>query len=208
VDTHPCLRDRLQAIGYIQSDMTDIQIPTISKISAAQNFLGNSQTHLTKEVSQLWHQSILPNWQERYQYVKKSHQGIIELQQKAQDNGLSADEIIQLACWKAEFTETSNGIEILENGLKEYPKRADFYYILGMMQLDNSAENSAIENLKIAMDLDFNYIAQVCERLHLSLQITDNKQLAEEYSEIINLYCNSLVAAQQERRNLHEKDDF
>jgi Zn-dependent protease with chaperone function len=94
-DTHPCLLDRLQAIGYTNK----INLPPQTNQTAAEKYLGNSLDSVTQRLNDVWHQSVLPTWQERYQYIQTSKSAMVQLQQKAQNDGLTADELLQLACW-------------------------------------------------------------------------------------------------------------
>lgn len=201
-DTHPCLRDRLQAIGYTNK----INLPPRVDLTAAEKYLGNSLDRVTQQLNDIWHQSVLPNWQERYQYVQTSKSGMLQLQQKVQNDGLTADELLQLACWTSEFEETANAIRMLEDGLEKYPDRGDFNYNLALMLLEISDTASAITRFERAMQLEPEYIPSICERLYqLSYQAKDRK-IADLCQTIIDRNIESLSAGRQERINIDKKD--
>jgi Zn-dependent protease with chaperone function len=207
-DTHPSLHDRLSAIGYLNTTYTQAKLPPLTEKNAAKKFLGTARESIVQQVNEVWYQSVLPSWQERNTYIQTANEGLVTLEQKAQDDGLTADETLQLACWTAEFKEINDGIYILESGIEKYPDRSDFYYSLGLIFLDDSQFQSALAKFEIAMELNPNYIIPICEKLYVLAQRTDSKQLAQQCLETIDRYGNSLTAARQERMNLTERDEI
>jgi Zn-dependent protease with chaperone function len=201
-DTHPCLRDRLQAIGYTNK----INLPPLTDITAAEQYLGNSLNAVTQQLNQVWHQSVLPTWQERYQYIQTSKAGMLQLQQKAQNDGLTADELLQLACWTGEFEETADAIGMLEAGLGQYPDRGDFNYNLALMLVEISDMASAITRFERAMQLEPEYIPSICERLYVLSYRAKDRKIADRCQNAIDRYLESLSAARQERINLDKND--
>jgi Zn-dependent protease with chaperone function len=200
-DTHPCLLDRLQAIGYTNK----INLPPLTDLTAAEKYLGKSLDSVIQRLNNVWHQSVLPTWQERYQYIQTSKLAMLELQQKAQNDGLSADELLQLACWTGEFEEMADAIGMLERGLVQYPDRADFNYNLALMLLDSDMA-SAIANLERAMQLEPEYIPSICERLYLLSYQAKDREIADRCQTIIDRNIESLSAAREERINIDKND--
>jgi Zn-dependent protease with chaperone function len=201
-DTHPCLLDRLQAIGYTSK----IKLPLQTNQTAAEKYLGNSLTAVTQQLNDVWHQSVLPTWQERHQYIQASKSAMLQLQQKAQNDGLTADELLQLACWTGEFEQTTDAIGMLERGLEQYPDRGDFNYNLALMLLEITDTESAIAKFDRAMQLEPEYIPSICERLHLIAYRAKDKTIADHCQKIIDRNIESLSAARQERINIDKND--
>jgi tetratricopeptide (TPR) repeat protein len=200
-DTHPCLLDRLQAIGYTNK----INLPQFSDLTAAEKYLGKSLDSVTKRLNDVWHQSILPTWQERYQYIQTSKSAMLQLQQKAQNDGLTADEFLQLACWTGEFAETIDAIEMLEDGLEQYPDRGDFNYNLALMLLESDMA-SAITRFERAMQLEPEYIPSICDRLSIISYGAKDREIADRCQTIIDRNIESLSAARAERINIDKTD--
>jgi Zn-dependent protease with chaperone function len=201
-DTHPCLRDRLQAIGYTNK----INLPSLSDLTAAEKYLGNSLSSVTQQLNEVWHQSVLPTWQERYQYIQTSKSGMLQLQQKVQNDGLTADELLQLACWTGEFEDTADAIGMLEDGLVKYPDRGDFNYNLALMLLETSDIAPAITRFERAMQLEPEYIPSICERLYLISYQAKDPEITDRCQTIIDRNIESLSAGRQERINIDKKD--
>ncbi len=207
-DTHPSLQDRLKAIGYLNTTYTQAKLPPITNNNAARKYLGAAHDPIVKQVNEVWYESVLSNWQERNSYIQAANAGLVELAQKAQDEGLTADETLQLACWTAEFKEVVDGIALLENGIEKYPDRADFYYALGLILLDDTQDRSAIAKFETAMAMNPSYIIPICEKLYHLAQKTDSKQLAEQCIATIDRHANSLTDARQERSTLSDRDEI
>jgi Zn-dependent protease with chaperone function len=201
-DTHPCLLDRLQAIGYTHK----INLPPLTNLTAAEKYLGKSLDSVTQQLNDVWHQSVLPTWQERYQYIQTSKSAMLQLQHKAQNDGLSADELLQLACWTGEFDETTDAIGMLERGLEQYPDRGDFNYNLAIMLLETSDMASAITKFERAMQLEPEYIPSICERLYLISYRAQDREIADRCETAIERNIESLSAARQERINFDKND--
>jgi tetratricopeptide (TPR) repeat protein len=201
-DTHPCLLDRLEAIGYTNK----INLPQLTDLTAAEKYLGKSLDSVTQRLNDVWHQSILPTWQERYQYIQTSKSAMVQLQQKSQNDGLTADEFLQLACWTGEFDETADAIGMLEQGLEKYPDRGDFNYNLALMLLETSDIGSAITQFERAMQLEPEYIPSICDRLDLLSYRSSDREIADRCQTIIDRNIQSLSAARQERINIDKND--
>jgi Zn-dependent protease with chaperone function len=201
-DTHPCLLDRLEAIGYTNK----INLPQLTDLTAAEKYLGKSLDSVTQRLNDVWHQSILPTWQERYQYIQTSKSAMLQLQQKSQNDGLNADEFLQLACWTGEFAETTDAIGMLERGLELYPDRGDFNYNLALMLLEIADIPSAITRFERAMQLEPEYIPSICDRLDLLSYGAKDREIADRCQTIIDRNIQSLSAARQERINIDKND--
>lgn len=73
-DTHPCLRDRLQALRVLPPDAESnpeaVQLP-VPPSSAAQEFLGGHESELVRELSEKWKADVAQVWKERYSAGEK-----------------------------------------------------------------------------------------------------------------------------------------
>lgn len=81
-DTHPCLRNRLQALGCIHGEAAEIPLPSLPQESAAEVLLGERQGDLTSRLSGRWAQWVAPRWTARYQQARESRQALAALTAK------------------------------------------------------------------------------------------------------------------------------
>ncbi|MCK4586297.1 MAG: M48 family metalloprotease, partial [Gammaproteobacteria bacterium] len=75
-DTHPSLKDRVDAIG------SDPVIPKAGQITAAQSWLGSQYKKVMADFDQDWLSVNEEDWKNRYQYVSESKAKLEELEQK------------------------------------------------------------------------------------------------------------------------------
>jgi Zn-dependent protease with chaperone function len=82
-DTHPCLRDRLKALGCIRGDAAD-EVPLLSlpQRSAAEVLLGERYRDLTSRLGGQWAQWAGPTWTARHEEALKSRQALVALTAK------------------------------------------------------------------------------------------------------------------------------
>lgn len=73
-DTHPCLKDRLKALGVLPEGVQHGQFPSTvppSPVSAAEHFLGPELPQFAAQLSERWKLMMLPVWMERHQQVQE-----------------------------------------------------------------------------------------------------------------------------------------
>ena len=80
VDTHPCLKDRLAALGCRPNQVPGLLKPV--KGTAAQQFLGQALPHILKHFNQTWQQTFGGAWQHRQRQLQQQKERLAELEQK------------------------------------------------------------------------------------------------------------------------------
>src|SRR6202012_5729903 len=94
-DTHPCLADRLNAIGV------EPHLPGFLESSAADLFLGAAVESLRQDLDERWRANVRQWWTKRHKYAKESRSQLATLESKAEAEALNDDEH-----WdRARFTE-------------------------------------------------------------------------------------------------------
>jgi Zn-dependent protease with chaperone function len=71
-DTHPCLADRLSALGYLAAGRKKLPLPAPVEVSAAQEYLGNDLTKLTAYFDRTWKERNETPWRQKYASVQES----------------------------------------------------------------------------------------------------------------------------------------
>lgn len=134
-DTHPSLRDRVEATGQPSS------LPAPVDVTAAEVLLGASTTRrLVDEFDQAWWKTEQKEWEARHRHVQRSQQRLRELAQSAMDS-LPLHDLQELALLKAEFESAASSKPVLEHLLRKpggpFPKASYFY---GRILLDEDNE--------------------------------------------------------------------
>jgi Zn-dependent protease with chaperone function len=155
-DTHPCLRERLAALG-VEPRMPDAPDP-----SAAVALLGKAHAGLVARLAEQWRFAAAEWWSGRYEYVTTSRKRLGELTQAAGHGELAPDEAWERARLTEEFDGGEQALplyrELLEGDLED----AAASFALGRLLLARG-EESGLVHLDRAMDLDADAIVPACE---------------------------------------------
>ncbi len=153
-DTHPCLRERVEAVGG------GAKLPPPADTTAAEALLGSFRKTLISEFDLDWWKNEKGKWQSRHQYVMRSK---LELNAFATQpiEQLGLHELQQFALLKAEFDSPQAAKPVLEYLLGKpggpFPKPAFFY---GRILLDEG-DARGLDHLETAANGDRNSIDTV-----------------------------------------------
>jgi Zn-dependent protease with chaperone function len=200
-DTHPCLADRLAALGE------KAHAPTLVQETAAQHFLGTGVGPLTEELNRAWRERITPSWQQRYAYARETQERLTALERKARAEALSRDEAWQRATWTEEFRGTEAALPLYRKLVAEYPDHAGAHFALGRIWL--SQDNAqGIDPLEKAMTIDATSILPGCELIYAFLKRHGRDEQAQPYFNRGVHQAELLELARQERSRLGFKDTY
>ena len=153
-DTHPCLTDRLNALGARAT------LPGAISASAAETLLGTFGATLESEFDRLWHENVRNWWHERHQFATESRSRLTELEATAATAELSVDDALQRARLTEELLDAATARPLYEAVLQRAPENAAALFAVGRLKLD-SDDDAGIELLQRASKLDPSF-AQAC----------------------------------------------
>jgi Zn-dependent protease with chaperone function len=146
-DTHPALRDRVEAIGE------EAALPDCVDVTAADALLGATAKVLVEEFDRRWWEREQGPWDTRYQYVTRSKARLQELSQLPLGD-LKIQELQERAVLSAEFESPQSAKALLERLLHQpggpFPKAAYHY---GCILLAEGSE-SGLDHLASAANAD------------------------------------------------------
>ncbi|MFB2980801.1 M48 family metallopeptidase [Microseira sp. BLCC-F43] len=174
-DTHPCLSERLTALGYSQANQQKITLPPPVKTSAAQQLLGDVLNELTAEFNNNWKQANDTPWRQRYAYVQESLQKLQSLEQKAQKQTLSDEESWNRACWTLEFKGQEVAILLFKEILATQPSHAAANYTIGQILLQKD-DSTGIDYVEKAMEKESDYVIDGCQLVSYFLNKNEKKK--------------------------------
>jgi Zn-dependent protease with chaperone function len=213
-DTHPCLCDRLAALGYLPAgsardgdEAIRPPLPAPQAESAGQHFLGDAVLDYIKRLDSMWREHILPQWRERHRYALKTQQDLQQLEEKAQHEPLTDEERWDRARWTAEFKGEEAAIPLLEEILAAEPDHLGARFVLGQLLL-SQGESRGIEHLERAGERAPELMFSACELIYQFLKKEGREEEAERYTERARQHYDMLVEAEQERQSASERDTF
>ncbi|MEH2383428.1 MAG: M48 family metallopeptidase [Nostoc sp.] len=128
-DTHPCLKDRLKALGYILKPQQELAIFAPIKISAAQEFLGDRLEKLIEHFSQAWREEIATPWRQKYAEFQKSIATLKDLNHKSQKQELTLEEASQRAFLTLELEGEESVMPLLQEIIHRDAHHASANYL-------------------------------------------------------------------------------
>ncbi|MBB6094118.1 Zn-dependent protease with chaperone function [Povalibacter uvarum] len=146
-DTHPCLADRLNALG------ASAALPGTITVTAAETLLGTFGATLEAEFDRLWHENVRDWWRERHQYATESRSRLAELEAAAATGELSIDDALNRASLTEELMDSATARPLYEAVLQRAPENAAALFAVGRLKLDND-DDAGIELLRQAGRLD------------------------------------------------------
>jgi len=107
-DTHPCLGDRLRALG------ASARLPEPFERSAADELLGTLAEALAVEFDQHWRENVTQWWQGRHQYATESRTQLAELDAAASEGELSVEDAFKRAMLTEELRDEDSALAQLD----------------------------------------------------------------------------------------------
>jgi Zn-dependent protease with chaperone function len=161
-DTHPCLRDRLMAVGYQHPPEW---YPTSLKSTAAEYFFGDRLADVTSELDLRWQDENTVAWHQQYQRSLWQQEHLDFLKNAAQTRELNHREMIA----QATVTEDLQGVDIALDLWLEIidrdPNCAIALHHAGKILLDRQ-DDRGIDYLERSIALDVDLIVPSCEELY------------------------------------------
>lgn len=171
-DTHPSLRDRVEATGEAP------KLPTRADTTAAEVLLGTGAKRLIAEFDEAWWSKQQKDWEARYRYATRSMKRLQELAAQPL-TALPLHELQELALLRAEFDTPQAAKSVLEYLLCQpggpFPKAA---YMLGRILLDER-DNRGLDQLEQAAANDRSLIESVADLGYSYLLRTRDEQAAQ-----------------------------
>ena len=206
-DTHPCLADRLSALGYRAAGREELPVPAAIEVSAAQEYLGNALTKLTAYFDRTWKEQNETPWRQKYASFQESLKQLRELEGKAEKGQLTEEEAWNRAHWTAELNGSEAGIPLLRELLANHPDRAGGNYLLGQILLEQN-DATGIRHIEKAMEGDPHNVIPCCETIYYWLKGQGKQEEAKGSQERAEKHYEMMLKAQRERSFVSERDQF
>lgn len=148
-DTHPCLRDRLQALGYAGDPQT-LPLPGSLSVSAADQLLGQAVQTFVMQFDQDWHLEVSTSWRQKYASIQE---GLTRLEQLAAKASLTPEEHWQQATLTWEIRGDVAALPLIQAIVAQQPNFALGQYALGQILL-NQEDPAGVAHLERAIELN------------------------------------------------------
>ena len=207
-DTHPCLRDRLTALGYLtKNESTKLALPSLPKISAATELLESKLEPLVEHFNNEWKEKVATPWRQRFARTQEIQKNLQDLAQKAQVQPLTTEEAWSRACWTAEIQGDEKAIALFYEVLAIQPHHPGANYAVGQFLLQQQ-DATGIEYIDKAMQAESDCIVDGCQLVYNFLHQQGKLAEANVYRKQAEQHYQLVVRARQERSTVDEGDSF
>lgn len=147
-DSHPCLRDRIKALG----EEPALPAPLAGE-SAAAHYFGPGLPELIGRLEQEWSAAIASAWQERYEEAQQQRERLAALEEKSQGGPLDTGEALERALLTESLSGDEAALPLYRAVLEIEPENAVASFHLGRLLLDREDPEGA-ERIEAAMARD------------------------------------------------------
>lgn len=205
-DTHPCLSDRLKALG-IQPTQQQNFVATGVQNSAAEKLLGSFLPTVLAQFDADWKTEVATSWRQHYAYAQEMQKQRRALEEKAKTEVLTLEEEWNRVVWTLEFEELPVALPVLQAFLQAHPEQVDANYMLGQILL-RQGDIAGIAHIERAMAKDTTTVLPGCEVIYAFLKQQGRLKEAQTYADRWEQHQRVVDRASQERMKVSDRDTF
>jgi Zn-dependent protease with chaperone function len=198
-DTHPSLKDRLNALGATPN------IPLPFQLSAAHVLLKEKRLELMHEFNEVWRESIAGPWKERHEFLGETAHKLARYQGTAARRQLTEAEHWEYACAMETLKGGRAALPLLDSLLARAPGHAAAYYARGRILLDDNQERG-VDDVERAMQLDESARESGSQLLYTYFYSRNQLARCDKYRHILTQVARERHHASVERATFKRKD--
>lgn len=207
-ETHPCLKDRLRAIGRLPSDPAGTYPNELFQPSpcAADHYLGKYAAQATRIMSAAWRESVATYWSERHATARKLAQELVRMDE-LKDLPPTVPEMWNKACILTELHGAGAAASTLRQVLQLMPNHAGANYLLGrhLLEQDDAQGASYIE---AALKVDPTITTDALGLVYAHYSRTGQRDKMGALLERLDQHAALIDRAQREREHISKSDEF
>jgi len=204
-DTHPCLKDRLRAIGRLPAEIPSLPPPKPPQ-TATDFFLGARAEIIARQMSEEWRKFIAPKWAAQYEHAKKIANELAGLE-KPSDAPRSAAQIWEKAQKLVELHGDAAAVPALEQVIALEPGHAAANFILGRYHLQKD-DPRGVAFVETAITSDPALTPNGCNLLYAHFNRTGQHDKLRPLENRVDEFQKLTVLARQERARILAVDTF
>lgn len=199
-DTHPCLADRLDALGGGIANFT-----TLNE-SAAERFFGKNLDSMIEEIESEWRHTVMPFWTDEHNGIVANREKLEGLEEKGIDS-LNEDELEDFVMLSYERYKPDRRLSVYRYLVERHPGYWVSHLALGRVLVEAMDEEGVI-CLKRAMQIE-PLICQTVRELLFDFYIASGKEdEAVQCREQWQKRDEEITKALAERQDVCRKDRF
>jgi Zn-dependent protease with chaperone function len=198
-DTHPCLKDRLAALGE------QPRVPGRLERSAAEVLLGPALPALAAELDGDWRAAVAEKWTQTYERARDSRKRLAELEARGPEAPLSVQEEWERASLVEDFRDAGAALPLYQRLLEREPGHVSAHFAIGRLLLERG-EEAGIGHLEEAMKRDTDAILPACGRVMHWFEERGREEEARAWRTRGETWARTLEESKAERDTLRKSD--
>ncbi|MEW6302775.1 MAG: M48 family metalloprotease [Verrucomicrobiota bacterium] len=208
VDTHPCLTDRLRALGRLPAELAPARLAPLLRpaaMSAAEALLDMSLLSAAREeLEKKWRQECEPLWASRHAKAKALEDRLSRLDQSARA-AADTDVLWDKARALLELQEDKAAEPLLRQIVEQRPDHPHANFHLGRLLIE--ADNPAgVPHLEKVMEPDEEWFPHAAQLLRAHYLRTGQVECVREVERKLDRFEQALAASQAERSSIQASD--
>jgi Zn-dependent protease with chaperone function len=200
-DTHPCLADRLAAIGVAPF------VPDPIATNAADALLGTASEVLQRQMDDHWRSEIKGWWGERHQFVSTARARLAELERQRETAPLNDAELWERAQLTEDIVTADAALPAYDEVLSRDPRHVGALLRRGMILLERD-DDTGIASLEAAQQLDERAEQSVCAALSAFHRRRGRDAEARPFEQRYWTLEERAQLARRERESVRTRDGF
>ncbi len=208
-DTHPCLKDRLRAIGRLPAEVELGKFPAAPPVpsqNAADFFLGSHAQVAAQQMSDEWRKAIAKQWTARHEQTKKLADELAGLE-KPSAVPPTAAEIWEKARKLVDLHGDHAAVTTLEQVIALEPSHAAANFILGRHHL-HTDDPRGVAFVESAITSDPALTNDGCNLLYAHFNRTGQRDKLRPLENRVDEFQKLTVLANQERAQISAANTF
>lgn len=206
LDTHPCLAERLRALGATPADISSA-LPELSPLSAAEVFLGPAMEEIRRDTQKLWRKAVVDHWRKRHERAESISHRLVSLEKAAPNAENDPDTLWEKAMALLNLRKEETVTPLLRRIIELRSDHLGANFHLGRILLE-AGDDSGMAHLERVMAEDDESVPQAASLLHDHYRRMGLKDKICELDARMDDYEKNLDASRAERREVTVKDSF
>lgn len=208
-DTHPCLSDRIKALGcgsMITGPLTVPQAASLDRSAAQAVFGDRGLPDITSRMNKAWQMMMVPTWKERYEYVRREKPALEKIL-AGQDlpEGISENGAVELVQKIEDISGTDAAFPLIRKILDRFPSNAPANYRYGELLLGRD-DPAGIAFLEKAVSLNSLARSNAFDEISAFYERQGEHDKARKYYDEAGTHEDIAALAYAERQGLENKD--
>ncbi len=206
-DTHPCLAERLAALGVAAKPQNGEAFSLLGEPSAAEMLLGEAYLKVRDDLNSLWKSECEKSWRDRHSRAKALNERLSRISDAAPAAAADPEALWDRALALINLEGDDAAEELLYELIAVRPTHAGANFCLGRCLLAKG-DAAGEDFLEQAMETDEEMIPHAIGLLHVHYQRSGHAARLAELRTRLDEHEAAMIAARTERSSVRGRDRF